>query len=372
MIKFIENLLNVNDFEIENQTIFILRGEIMNRSVLIYEDLNNERILVEKAIIPSFKVINNILWVYCKGKTLEFFKKNDFSISNIYIDFFPKYKNEEIIIGDYKDGENRYLIARKTIDDSTIWKIDFTSTIFLICLQIYLVEFTKDLQKLKIVCFNFSSGLPLWHYFIPSGVYDWVDGSGRTHQGEILKFIGVYDDILWIVLNSGRLLGLSKENGSFIYDLCHPNLYPFTWSETNKIEGVNIYNYYTQLDEKQGKLFGLSNIWYWEINLKSFQRSFEIIDISATLHENGIERADAPVDYGWSFEGDEIYFGFTGRSLLKNNIGIFNRRSQKVTWSQKVGYEGEYHPILSKIEFESNRLYVLDGENTLHIFEKEN
>jgi hypothetical protein len=61
----------------------------------------------------------------------------------------------------------------------------------------------------------------------------------------------------------------------------------------------------------------------------------------------------------WSFAQDPSY------------VGIFNRKTRQITWtSRELGEEGVFKGI-SKVEYQDNKLYVLDRASTLHIFERE-
>ena len=71
--------------------------------------------------------------------------------------------------------------------------------------------------------------------------------------------------------------------------------------------------------------------------------------------------------YEKAWEGDEIFFGQIDTQA--NTVGIFNRKQKEITWAARVGQVVDWRPIVQKIDYAAGRLYVLDGENTLHVFE---
>jgi hypothetical protein len=129
---------------------------MLSRSVLIYDALFNERVLIENIVIPSFRVISDSLSVYSKGKAFEFLKESNFEKPNVFVNFFPKYKNKNTLIGDFSEEDNSYLQSKNIDNGEIFWTLPISSTIFLIDTQIYLVKFTENLQKREIVVFDFQ------------------------------------------------------------------------------------------------------------------------------------------------------------------------------------------------------------------------
>lgn len=364
MMKLLKNIGDVSDFEIQNQTISILRGGMMNRSVIIYFGLNRQEKILENIIIPSFKVFDDNLWVYSKGKTFAFSKALNFKTPNIFIDFFPKYVGENLLIGDCKKNDERYLQARKLENEIVIWEIDFTSTIFLIYSQIYIVKFSENLQKFNLFSYEIFTGNPLWHYTLPEGVYDFEDIIRTNHKGEIYRIIGQFNDVLWIAINNGYLLGLNVNDGNLVYELAVPN----NFSEFYPKESTRFNANYSQLDEAEGKLFGISQNYYWEIDLQDPPNNYILYNIQTTCDAKNVVSKN--IQYQ-TWQQDEIIFEEWSFAQDPAYVGIFNRKTRQITWSSReLGEEGVFKGI-NKAEYQGNRLYVLDKISTLHIFEQE-
>lgn len=220
----------------------------------------------------------------------------------------------------------------------------------------------------KLVYYSTNTFSNLWQYDLPEGVYNWIDGSGRNTKGEIERIIGVYEGVLWLSLNSGRLLGLSVKDGFLLYNISQPNLYPqgYVFREENKYLW---YGRHWQLDTEKGVLFGLTSCYYFELDLNNPNETFAFYDISPTCEQHHI-KANMPV-LEWSWQGDEVFFGDTDFKNQPSHVGIFNRKTRQITWtSRELGEDGIFKGI-NKVEYQDNRLYVLDRASTLHIFERD-
>lgn len=262
-----------------------------------------------------------------------------------------------------------FLLANKSVPQTLLFDIEKKEVIWKIdkyfSFQIFENELLIDTENNKTIRYDFQTGNPLWQNILPEGEYDWKDKRGTKHKCEIQGIIGQNDGVLWINLNSGRILGLSIENGHLLFDLLHPN-----YSENNFSyhPSVFLFGSNTQLDQATSMLFGINYHYYREIDLSNPSESYKLYDISATCQENNTDAAH--IRYG-CFEGDEIFFSQVEFAQDPSFVGIFNRQTRQITWtSQELGEEGVFKGI-NKIEYQAGRLYVLDRAGTLHIFERE-
>lgn len=219
-------------------------------------------------------------------------------------------------------------------------------------------------QKEDIISYSLQNFHPLWQYALPDGLYDGYNPHFKqVKKAEISKIIGVYDGVLWVALNTGWLLGLDVVNGTEQHTIRQPSTF----------EQLRIFiSLYTQLDSEKGVLFGLRNTHYWEIDLEKEVLSYQIYDISSSFQQFKI-RAEMPI-YDWIWLGNEIFFGEiydADHRQDTNTVGIFDRTKREIIWADRIGKKGEIFPTVQKIDYAEQRLYVLDGECTLHVFERE-
>ncbi len=217
-------------------------------------------------------------------------------------------------------------------------------------------------------------------FLMPNSKYNWSAFNYKNelmdHQAEIKRIIGVYKNIVWITLNSGRLLGIEMTQGSIKFDTLEINRYIgkkplFSHYDPEVVASKDWSLYllqYTQLDEKNGVLFGLRNYYYFEIDLTDPANRYVIYDASDSFLQFKIE-ADMANGYEWTWCENEIYFG---RNFTEfNNLGVFNRLTKTVTWATRLEQDNGQARNISKIEYGSGTLYVLDQLKTLHIFKNQ-
>lgn len=228
--------------------------------------------------------------------------------------------------------------------------------------QIYDNELLIDNEKNKLVRYDFHTGLPLWQYALPEGVYSQGSNYPPAVSKEIASILGVYANTLWIVSDMGHLIGIESETGECKYHLKTPINLPAEWENWE----VFINAKKSFIDTEKGIIFGLDYPNYWECDLNNPAQTYLLYNISATSQEHNITP-----DFQGNWLGDEVFFGQNSFAKDPTYIGIFNRKTRQITWtSRELGEEGIFKGI-QKIEYQDNRLYVLDRASTLHIFERE-
>ena len=252
------------------------------------------------------------------------------------------------------------------------WEVDTTNLRFEKDLLISKTEFGMDI-------YSPNSKNILLEIKILDEKYNWSELNYKNelthHKAEIRRIIGVQNGTIWIGLNSGRLIGINAKDGSHKYDVFEittyngkKNLFAHYDPEIASSKDWALFLLqYAQLDEESGVIFGLRNFYYFELDLNDPTNSFTVYDASESFLENQIE-ADMTNGYEWTWHKDEIFFGHN--FTANNNLGIFNRTTKKVTWATRLEQENGQARNISKIEFGSDRLYVLDQLKTLHVFDR--
>ena len=194
------------------------------------------------------------------------------------------------------------------------------------------------------------------------GNYNYIrEDSGYKYivEPSVYKIIGEYLNIVWLVLSSGRLLGLDVITGKEIYNMIYPVNIPDELS-ADKGNEINIYNFKTEIDVENGQLFGLMHKYYWEIDLDNPMETFIYYDISESIKKYGLY----PDRSALICKRNIIYFYQGGENNL---IGLFDKNKRQIVHSFAIPNANWF----TKIEYVSNKLYVLDGKNTLYVFENE-
>lgn len=364
-MNLIKQLGNINDFEVSNNFLVVSRGEsILNRGISIFDINFQENSLIEKSIIPSFLVKGNTIVIYSKGKTLFFEVNNSNVIKTEYLGFYPIVLLDNILLGNfYIDDEQEILQCRSLNGHDVFWSIDYTSTILYCSKYIYIVKFGENLTKLQLFALDINTSRSVWHYTISTQPYSQGEYGMVSAEG-IDTLFGVYDGILWITTDLGHLIGLDEHTGEERYYLKTPNNIPSEWSDFQIFVSAAKTG---AIDYERGVLFGIYAKGYWECDLRNPTEHYLYYDITDTLKAHKIE---ASLSYYMPWSDDEIFFGHQESFTYPSYVGIFNRKSKEVTWtSHELGAVGIFKG-LRKIDYAAGRLYVLDGEGALHIFER--
>lgn len=210
-----------------------------------------------------------------------------------------------------------------------------------------------------------NDGQFVWETTI-SNDYVWRDDFGKVQILQIQRIIGIFENLAWISLNSGRMLAFNLDNGKIEFDISRPINETPSLNEPAP-DGYQWFGTRTQMDEKSKMLFGLAGTWYWEIMLGDPPNNFIAYDLTDTCKENKIE-ASMPV-LEWPCNDNEIYFGDS--SAGNHKVGVFDRLSRKIIWTTNTEKPGSFLPGVLKITYENNRLYVLDGNYRLNIYQRQ-
>jgi hypothetical protein len=186
---------------------------------------------------------------------------------------------------------------------------------------------------------------------------------------EVEQLIGVYNQILWVHLGNGKVIGLNIETGNLEHELSDT-------PETNIHNGIlkpladggkreRLVHYH--FDEAKGKIFGLSYNSYCEINLKCNNPQFEIWLLNNQMESFGIKEI---YRYSAKDEDGNLYFFDSNECKW----GVFNTTTKSIEWvSEKINNSSNPKVFmqLKEIQYGAGRVYILDTNQVLHVFEKE-
>jgi hypothetical protein len=344
----LKHILNVDKFSVNSEKSLII---YFNKSV---KELDNNF-----NTLKSFNSDIEILDIY-SDEQLFWSNTTDgygliFNAGNInYKDFFIKkiISKNKAVYASLGDG------GCKLIDDQIVWTTPERYFIYWINND-YFIYKSSDLT-IKVL--NNISGKLLWEYTFTENNYE-------TLFKDIIKIgiqhiLGIYNNILWIVLDNGELHGLDINTGEHMHTITYA---------VNDDEDKAFYNQYNitnlgrycQLDTEGGKIFGLRFQNYYEIDLNSSSPQRIKYDMSNEMSKHNMQ-ADF-MGYEWNTDGQEIFFCDTQKGI----IAIFDRIEKKITWSYKLDIPKEGIGQIKDIQYKNNRLYVLDRYSTLHIFGRE-
>ena len=185
----------------------------------------------------------------------------------------------------------------------------------------------------------------------------------KSKSGIIDHFIGVYNDILWVAISSGKLLGIDISNGNLKHEIGVNEI--LQKEELNLLENSPIpWGAKMQLDQTSGEIIGLRGHYFMRIDLKAKKLTKEYFDISQTLDKHKIEASYSRT----SFPIDNRYLYFCDDQSGK--IGIFDRDKRKVVWSHQMDTFNQGITQIIDMKYQEDKWFILDRHNRLHIFQK--
>lgn len=209
--------------------------------------------------------------------------------------------------------------------DKILWESDLGETIHIKSNVAFAVSFNEICKR------EITNGEVKWLF--------------KTNTGKsIPKLINVYENVLVVGLNEDILLGINTETGELLW----------------KIEECNNRNYV--LDEREGKLKGITAIGYFEVDIATGK-------YNRTLFMP-IEKLDDPE----VFDSQRDNFVLVGDHIITTDwrrgiIAAFNTKTLKYDWTHHE--KGVSFPGGSPMKYYEPYLFVTDNKNTLHIFKKE-
>ena len=230
----------------------------------------------------------------------------------------------------------------------------------------FLTTITRVLTDNKgVFCQNLKSlDSTNWEYEIPKAYerkfHNFVTMKEDVKIPSVDKILGVYKNLVWLVLNTGQFIALDLQTGQEVHSFWRATT---GWNAPfDDSMGFNFLNCYSELDPDKGIIFGFRSHYYWEIDLKDPSTQFIVYDWELDAKHHNILNS-ASLGYYW--EGDYIYFYETERS---KKLGIFSRSRRSLVWSSKLE---EIKGTFQKILYYQGQILILDSGSQLHFIPTE-
>ena len=226
--------------------------------------------------------------------------------------------------------------------------------------------FSRDFEMLAL--YNNDTGEEVWKVSDFSTFnYEtryFIDEPPEQHKATVHRIVGVYNNVVWITLNSGRLLGYSMNDGKLLYNITFPNFY-YPGYKLQKLSQSGFWGGYTQLDEQQGMLFGLLRDEYWEIDLNDPENTFILYSLKKSAKYFDLT---ADGNMFQPFTNNEIFFYMLYPKT--NALGVFDRNLKEIVWAAPVEKSSRGFPSIRQMEYQNERLYLLTDNSKIIIYEK--
>lgn len=353
-MNILEIIKDVERFTVSENSICLVRKQ--NLEIIEFQDLAPKQVFTFIERMEFVYSNGSYFWINSNsGKGFYIFEGKVFSRGN-YILLIDQ---ESMLYEISNVGISKVNLVSQVVK----WTIPYNSLlVFCSDNRFFVRTFSSE-----ITAFSSENGEKEWTYSFNSA-FDYFENisANKKKKATVSRIIGHHFGILWIALNSGRLLGIDIITGELKYNICNPNNGPVELMSRNTEHYLH-YGLYLNLDKQGNLLFGLRGKYYFEIDLSDPQNSYSMYDISFELERNGFFEANVSGNgYENVWNENSIYFG--ERDSEGPSVGLFNRSTKQISWFSKKLYSNNYKPNIISIQYSQNRLFVLDGTGQLHIF----
>jgi hypothetical protein len=356
-MKLLNQIVNVAAVKVINKAIFICfkTGDLFL----------NDKLLVQDVSYHSFWLKNNILYYHNTAGEHCFYDFVTHSIS----------KGQNVIAWETLEANTAFGSFQATKGkDRWHWK----SGIINIRSQAIIREYpnAQDMGLMAMTAMNYIFTTSLYHIVSISretgdiiwrfdtfqlGFWRNLSTNSREYY-EIVKKIGVIQNILWLEIKAGALLGLDVNKGQVKYFFKMPVLNsPFF--EKNGYAALYSYNK-TIYDSFANKLIGVNWWHYYEIDLNKAAPSLEL-----QLFKEECLKYNTTVSHSDRRCMDETHIYFA--DAVNTKLVALNRTTLKIDWCYLfTGKEAKRVGTLMSVAVSDLKLYVLDHNANLFIFER--
>jgi len=324
---------------INNVTSFHLGDSVLVHSEgnLVFFDSEKDITLDEDYHISEVKLADGILFIWCaSGDT--YLKKNNRllkipnsihkSVSNQKSSIYSNYNFETF---EYDINVYDFKLEKQLLD------LNLKGNIVILDNNFININGKKNIIKL------IQRNKIVWHYQLPYKSKH-KDIFGNEKEAEISQMIGIYNDLVWLYLNTYELVAISLNSGKLIH----------------RIEKIFKGTGDIHLDIEKGVLKILAEHKYAEFDL-----------VTLTLTEETIDKSYFFRSCSFYPQDDNLYFcGIFNfpQEHKPNSFGVFNTLDKKMTWLSKPNEKwGKFYNPPQANKF---NLAILDDNNNLIILNK--
>ena len=202
------------------------------------------------------------------------------------------------------------------------------------------------------------TGQFLWEFPL-SSLGKWKNSWDEERDFEVYKLIGIYNNILWAFIEIGGFIGLDIKTGELKYRISEYHM-----GKESKLFFRS--DYY--LDNERGKIFGLAHI-FIEIDLNQDPPFVTQYGLQEEFEKYNIKKAnDTAEDF---VVQDNLLYFYLAEQLRFGVLDINTKEIIYISEPIAVVERDNSFTRLRDLKVSENKVYILDSNHTLHIFERE-
>ena len=190
-----------------------------------------------------------------------------------------------------------------------------------------------------LIRFN-TDGELIWRFPI-NGTF--LNYNRSVRDIRVQRVLGVYNDLLWIILANEDLIGVDIVYGKEVYSFK---------------AGRHI-----QLDTNLGEIVGCLNNMLYRIDLNEEKLMGVNVDFSSSALQHDIQ-ADYKIN-GMTFDNEYIYFS----DMMRGKIGLLDRTTVEVIEVMDLKLDLNSIDNIEDLRVHGNKLYALDWRHVVHEIE---
>ena len=221
----------------------------------------------------------------------------------------------------------------------------------------------------KIQTINFLSGQFLWEFPL-SSLGKWKNPyTDEEIDFQVRRLIGIYNNIFWVFLNAEGFIGLDIETGELKYRIpeYHQAIGKTSTSSYDDSKGFFRSDYL--LNSEKGKILGLAVDVFIEIDLTQEPPFVTQYGLQEEFEKYNIKKANDTAG-SYVVQNNLLYF-YLAEQL---KFGILDINTKEIIYISEpiTVVERDYSfTRLRDLKVSENKVYILDSNHTLHIFERE-
>ena len=202
------------------------------------------------------------------------------------------------------------------------------------------------------------TGQFLWEFPL-SSLGKWKNSWDEERDFEVYKLIGIYNNIFWAFIEIGGFIGLDIETGELKYRISEYHM-----GKESKLFFRS--DYY--LDNERGKIFGLAHI-FIEIDLNQAPPFVTQYGLQEEFEKYNIKKANDTAE-DFVVQDNLLYFYLSDQL----RFGVLDINTKEIIYISEpiaVVERDDSFTRLRDLKVSENKVYILDSNHTLHIFERE-
>ena len=280
-------------------------------------------------------------------------------LSNDYLE--TQYSNEYLEDITAIIDKNENLIVLGNIDN-------FSISFFQMGIYIYKKNKIYD-DVMSIRAFSIQKKEHLWEFSLAS-LGKWKNPyTDEEIDFQVRRFIGIYNGIFWVFLNAEGFIGLDIETGELKYRIpeYHQAIGKTSTSSYDDSKGFFRSDYL--LDNEKGKILGLAVDVFIEIDLTQEPPFVTQYGLQEEFEKYNIKKANDTA--GSYVVQDNLLYFYLAEQL---RFGILDINTKEIIYISEpiaVVERDDSFTRLRDLKVSENKVYILDSNHTLHIFERE-